>query len=59
MSNTEPFPEWAVTHVRAALNMGQSVPEVEQWLVVRGLVPEAAAAVVNSVLEKRIIEALR
>jgi hypothetical protein len=44
---------WAVEEAGALLRMGQSVPEIEQRLVARGLTPAAAAAAVRSALEER------
>jgi hypothetical protein len=44
-------PDWATEHAAVALRVGQSVAEIEQRLVARGLTPAAAAAAVSSALE--------
>jgi hypothetical protein len=56
--DSPPLPDWALEHARASLKLGQSVPEIEQRLVGRGLSPAAAAAVVEKVLEERVRERL-
>jgi len=48
------LPEWAVGQASAALKIGQTVAEVEQRLVAKGLSPSTATAVVTTVLEDRL-----
>jgi hypothetical protein len=57
-SHSLPLPDWAIEHARAALRIGRSAPDIEQLLVARGLAPEAAASVVNRVLEDHVREAV-
>lgn len=46
-------PAWAIEHAAVSLRVGQSVPEVEQRLIDRGLTPADAAAAVSRALEQR------
>lgn len=48
------LPDWAVAQANAALKIGQTVPQIEQQLVAKGVSPSAAAAIVNAVLEGRL-----
>lgn len=49
-----PPPDWAIAQADAGLKIGQSVPEIEQRLVAKGLSPSTAAAAVTAVLEGRV-----
>jgi hypothetical protein len=48
------FPIWALARVDAALKLGQSLPEIEQGLVAKGLPPTMATAVVTNVLASQV-----
>jgi hypothetical protein len=48
------LPDWALAEASAALNVGQSVPDIEKRLVAKGLSPSTATAVVNAALEGRV-----
>ena len=48
------IPDWATSQAEAGLRIGQTVPEIEQRLVAKGLSPSIAAAAVNAVLERHL-----
>jgi hypothetical protein len=48
------LPDWAIAHASAAPKIGQTVPQIEQQLVSKGLSAATATAVVNAVLEGRL-----
>jgi hypothetical protein len=52
--DAESLPDWAVDYACASLEIGTSVPGIEQKLVARGLSPEVATAVVTKALEDRL-----
>ena len=47
-------PDWAIQYVGASLRVGITVPEIQKRLVGKGLSPQAATALVTSVLENRV-----
>ena len=47
------IPDRAVERVKALLGAGVAIPQIEQRLVVQGLSPQVAKAVVDRVLEER------
>jgi hypothetical protein len=49
-----PAVDWAMEHARAALRAGLKVPDIERQLIVKGLPPEIAEAVVTNVLGERV-----
>jgi hypothetical protein len=51
-------PDWAIEHAAVSLRVGQSVPEIEQRLVARGLTPADAAAAVSRALEGGVRDAV-
>jgi hypothetical protein len=52
--SSDGLPDWALTYTDAALRSGQSVPEIQQYLVKKGMPTAIAEALVFRCLELRI-----